>query len=110
MEVASNERRRYPRVQAPIVYSPMGLLHHRRATRDVSQGGFRAYADDVLHAGERLEVELWLPDRTSVRCWVRVQWVQRLVDASEARYDVGFQFIDIADADVQRLATVLRRE
>ena len=46
----ARERRRYPRVQADVVFRPAGadLFHHNRITRDVSLGGIRVYSQASL--------------------------------------------------------------
>lgn len=105
------ERRRYPRIAAPVVFAPMGLaaFHHRRASTDISEGGMRLWSDERLAAGQRLELELLMPDDTPLQCWVMVVWVDEMASGSEARFDVGAQFLDLAEADRQRLASVLTR-
>ena len=52
-------RRRYPRVAAPVFYRPAGptLLHHRRSTVDVGLGGMRVYSDEEMAVGARLELD-----------------------------------------------------
>ena len=110
--IGAAERRRYPRLAAPVIYRPAGLrlFHHRRSTAgDIGAGGMRVYSDEGLHLGERLELELLLPDHRWIRVWVRVVWVTP-ADGVEANYELGLQFTDIADQDRQRLASVLADE
>jgi c-di-GMP-binding flagellar brake protein YcgR len=106
---SSANRRRYPRVAAPVFYRPAGpeFLHHRRATQDVGLGGMRAYSDEHISVGTRLEIELLLDETTSVRCWARIVWIESLPSGSGAAYDVGLEFTDIADADRKLLAAAL---
>ena len=106
-----SERRRYPRVEAEILYRPAGLeiFHHRRNTKDVSLDGMRVYSDRPFSPGTRLDLEVFLPDGGVVRCWAEVVWVTRLDDDSPAGFDVGMRFTDMNSADVQRLASVLSR-
>jgi c-di-GMP-binding flagellar brake protein YcgR len=107
---SSANRRRYPRVAAPVFYRPAGpeFLHHRRATQDVGLGGMRVYSDEHISVGTRLEIELLLDENTSARCWVRSVWIESLPRGSGAAYDVGLEFIDIAEEDRKLLAAVLR--
>src|ERR1700738_1047239 len=106
---ASRERRRYPRVGAPVFYRPAGLgfLHHRYNTRDISLGGMRVLSDEAVPVGRRLELDVLLPDESVVRCWATVIWADEL--NAEAKYEIGFRFTDMAEPDIQRLASVLVR-
>lgn len=104
-----SDRRRYPRIQADVTCRPAGaaLFHHKRNTRDISLGGMRVFADEDFSVGSRLDLDVYLPDGTSVRCWAEVVWRVELGPKGPARYDVGLKFRDLAPQDVQRLATVL---
>ena len=106
---AGRERRRYPRVGAPVFYRPAGLgfLHHRYNTRDISLGGMRVLSDEAVPVGRRLELDVLLPDESVVRCWATVIWADEL--NAEAKYEIGFRFTDMAEPDIQRLASVLLR-
>jgi c-di-GMP-binding flagellar brake protein YcgR len=103
-------RRRYPRIAAPVFYRPAepSLLHHRRAAVDVSLGGIRTYADDELAVGTRLEIELVLDDDVTARCWARIAWVEKLDDGAGAAYDIGLEFIDMSEKDRELLSKALR--
>jgi hypothetical protein len=63
MPTAPDDRRRYRRVQAPILVRPAGLRSWVAARRvnDISLGGIRTYADELVPIGRRLE------DRKSTR-------------------------------------------
>lgn len=103
------DRRRYPRIHADVLCRPAGtaMFHHKRNTRDVSLGGMRVFADEDFSVGSRLDLEVFLPDNTSVRCWADVVWRAELGEGSPARFDVGLRFRDMAEPDIQRLAAVL---
>jgi hypothetical protein len=85
-------------------------LFGRRRVNDVSLGGMRIFADEPPAAGDRLELELFLPDESEVTCRVEVVWVEPLSEGAPARYDVGVKFVGIDDADRQRLSVVLERD
>jgi c-di-GMP-binding flagellar brake protein YcgR len=108
-QAEGRERRRYPRVGAPVFYRPAGLdfLHHRYNTRDISLGGMRVLSDEAVAVGSRLELDVLLPDESVVRCWATVIWADEL--NAEAKYEIGFRFTDMAEPDIQRLASVLVR-
>jgi hypothetical protein len=67
----------------------------------------RVFADDDFSVGSRLDLDVYLPDGTSVRCWAQVVWRVDLGPSAPARFDVGLKFLDMAAPDIQRLATVL---
>ncbi|TMB32720.1 MAG: hypothetical protein E6J58_22640 [Deltaproteobacteria bacterium] len=108
---AMDDRRKFHRVNAPVFCRPVGQpLFSRRKAVDVSLGGLRVYADDPPMSGDRLELELFLPDQSEVMCTVEVVWVEALPEGSPARYDVGVKFVTISPVDRERLSTVLQSE
>lgn len=104
------DRRQYLRLQAPVFCRPVGrpFFARRRAT-DISLGGVRVYADEAPDAGDRLELELFLPDETALECTVEVVWVEPLPEGSPARFDVGARFVKLDEKDRVRLAAVLQQ-
>lgn len=105
------DRRQFPRVNAPVFCRPTGTpFFGRRKAIDVSLGGLRIYADDPPETGDRLELELFLPDESEVVCTVEVVWVEDLPEGSPARYDVGAKFVNIDAKDRQRLQSVLKTD
>jgi c-di-GMP-binding flagellar brake protein YcgR len=107
----AGDRRRMPRLAAPVIYRQSGsdLFHHQRSSVDVSAGGMRALSDEPLRPGDQLELDLLPPGDSQIRMWARVAWIERLPDGADASYEVGLQFTDIADEDRQRLASLLVR-
>jgi c-di-GMP-binding flagellar brake protein YcgR len=103
------ERRRFKRVQAPVLSRPLGaaLVEDRRAVGDISTGGVRVYTDDEHTQGEHLELELFLPDGNTVTLDTLIVWIDALPDAKPAKYEVGLRFVDIATADLERIQKVL---
>jgi len=85
----------------------MGAFHHKRNARDISLGGMRVYSDEEFSVGARLDLDVMLPDGDPVRCWAQVVWRLELPADGPARYDVGLKFFDMAEPDLQRLASVL---
>lgn len=83
------------------------MFHHKRNTRDISLGGARVFSDETFPVGSRLDLDVLLPDETSVRCWAEVVWLVELDGGAPAKFDVGLKFTDMAPNDVQRLAAVL---
>lgn len=103
-----DDRRQFPRVNAPVFCRPVGKpFFRRRKAADVSEGGMRLYADDAPSVGDRLELELFLPDQSELVCRVEVVWVEKLPDGAPAQYDVGAKFVEISAGDRSRLASAL---
>ena len=104
------DRRQYRRVQAPVYCRPMGKpLFGREKTKaiDISAGGLRIYTDDEMKRGDRLELELFLPDGSSIVTAVEIVWVDHLDSNAPARYDMGLKFIDPESGALEKLAGVL---
>jgi PilZ domain-containing protein len=106
---ANADRRRYPRMAAPVYYRPAGpaFLHHRRSTINVGLGGMRVYSDEEMTVGERVELELLLSEATAARCWARVAWIEKLEPSDGAKFDIGLEFTDMADDDRRLLTSAL---
>lgn len=90
-----DERRRFPRLNAPVYFRPAHRRLPRRQVVDVGLGGMRVYSDEIIAVGSRLEVELFLPDASSVTCLTEVVWVRPLPADAPARFDIGLSFLDI---------------
>ena len=102
------ERRRYPRLQAPVLYrsAPFaGAVPHR--VIDLSMGGARVYSDLRRRPGERLEVELFPPEGDSVVVRATVVWVQAMAPGGPALYDIGLKFTNATEDAASRLRAVL---
>jgi c-di-GMP-binding flagellar brake protein YcgR len=111
-ELSSAERRRYPRVTLPVYYRPARLRagHPAKPLLNIGLGGVRVYSDEILHLGERLEIELFFADNTTLTCTVKVVWVNALNKTEMAHYDVGLEFIDIETDGLRKLTHVLKSE
>ena len=104
------DRRRYRRVQAPVFCRPMGIsLFGKRQPIDISQGGMRIYADEEMAVGSRLELELFLPDETTVVCEAEIVWIEPLPEGAPARFDMGLKYLHPEGARLERLAAVLEK-
>jgi hypothetical protein len=104
------ERRRYRRVQAPILVRPAGLLAQvaARKVNDISLGGIRTYSDEAISKGRRLEIELLFRDGASSTVLVEVAWVETLGAGAPAKFEMGLRLVDARPADLERLASALQ--
>jgi uncharacterized protein (TIGR02266 family) len=107
------ERRKradYPRLEAPVYWRPLGLRFFRRKEKSIGDlGGVRVYVNEKLKEGARLEIEVFLPDATSVVCKVEVAWVESLPERAPARFEAGLRFTTLAAGDRKRLSAVLEQ-
>ena len=104
------DKRRFPRVKAPVLYRPIKVLGPRRRILDISPGGVRIYSDEQLREEDQLELELFLPNGQTIIATARVVWIKRLPPDEDARFDVGLEFTSLPDNATQELKYVLDTE
>ena len=102
------ERRRFPRVMAPIFYRTPRIFSPKRRITNISSGGVRIYSDEQLKPGKRLEIEFFLPNGISIVAIARVVWIEELPAGAEARYDVGLEFLDLPPETIKELGGILK--
>jgi hypothetical protein len=95
-------------VSAQVFCRPVGRpLFAKQQATDVSLGGVRLYADEAPAIGDRLELELFLPDSSQVTCVVEVVWLEPLPEGAPAKFDVGVKYVDISAKAKKQLEIVL---
>lgn len=100
------DRRKYRRVQAPILVRPAGKVASGKVLRQVGnigQGGLRAFSDDDQPVGTRVEIELFFRGGDPAYVVAEVAWVQPLPAGAPARFDVGLRFLQIRSEDLARI-------
>ena len=114
MADVQTERRKFKRLNAPMYCRPLArAISSSKETpkldvQDISLGGVRVYTDDKHVPGDRLELELWLPDGASITLDTMVVWVDPIESQNPARFEVGLKFVDVAATDLERLEAVLK--
>jgi hypothetical protein len=113
----TNDRRRYPRLNAPLYARPARLRklgeQQEQQVLDASLGGVRIYSDEKYTENDPLELDLFLRDGTSVQCMARVAWtkdLRKLASKPVARFEVGLAFIDVQPDALELLKTVLAKD
>lgn len=108
-DLSVDERRRYPRVTMPVYCRPARLRagHPPQQLLDIGLGGVRVYSDEQLVLDERLEIELFFADNTSMSFTVKVVWINVLSEDNPAHYEVGLEFIEIESHELRRLKSLL---
>lgn len=96
---SNSERRRFQRVKAPIYCRPARRRLGRRKVVDVGLGGLRVYSDEPFKIGERMEIDLFMPDGDGdyITCLTEVVWIQAIEGGNPAAFDVGLQYLDVPE-------------
>ena len=102
-----HDRRRYPRVKAPVLCRPAVSAAPARPVVNIGLGGVRVYSDHQFEIGQRLEVGLYLPNYTILTFTVRIVWIHLLPEDAACRYDIGLEFLEVPPNTLQLLADVL---
>jgi len=76
-------------------------------TRDVSAGGMRLLSERALGKGDRLPLEVLLPDGTWLAVTTKIAWSVKLDVGSTAEYEVGLRFLELTEDDLERLRPLL---
>ncbi len=104
------ERRRFPRVMAPVLCRVPRILTAKKRVTDLSLGGVRIYSDEHIEVGERLELQFLLPDGSKAEAIAKVVWIKEMPPGSAAAYDVGLEFLDMTGAAREKLRAILLTE
>ncbi|TMD06756.1 MAG: PilZ domain-containing protein [Chloroflexi bacterium] len=103
--VEQRNRRLTNRVRAPVEFRPPQAPRFEMVI-DISPGGIRVIARDCMEAGERLPLELRLPDGVVIEIWAEVAWSDPDAISSGPGCETGLRFTDIPDHSRWRLARI----
>jgi hypothetical protein len=92
----------------PVSYRTPKIRTAKRRVSNLSLGGVRIYSDERLNVGERLELEFFLPDGQSVEAIGKVVWMREMPPDAEAVFDIGMEFMELGEAAIKKLKTVLK--
>jgi len=104
------ERRRFPRIKAPVFYRTPRMFTHKRRVSNISPAGVRIYSDERLEEGKQLELEFFLPSGRSVKAIANVMWIKELPPEAEGRFDIGLEFIYPPPIEDSEFKSVLAKE
>jgi len=107
---SNKERRRFPRIAAPVYYRVAKSENLRQRVSDISVGGVRIYSDERYEIGQRLELELFFPNDVSGKGIARVVWIKALPPGAGPAYDVGLEFLELPDETIKRLLAALKEK
>lgn len=107
---AAQEKRRHPRVDAPIYCMPKGPFCPGPVV-DISLGGARVYCDDEKEVGDELKLEMLFPDKHIHSCDVTVVWVKNAVSEKgpvDAHYEMGLKFNEVPDTTISAMKRCIK--
>jgi len=93
---------------APVLFRGKRIFNEKRKVSNISLGGIRVFSDEWLNVGERLELEFFLPDGSTVDAAAKVVWIKEMPPGSEAVYDVGLEFVELGESAREKLKSVLK--
>ena len=105
--VRESERRKFRRIHGPVYTRPAPIRTTLLRVANISLGGVRVYSDVKHRVGKKLEIELFLPDDTSVSCLVEVAWISAPPDDVPAKYEIGVHFMEIPHGGLGKLQSIL---
>ena len=104
------ERRRFPRVEADILYRSPRLTPRRRPIYHISVGGVRISCDEELAVNTQLEMEFFLPNGYALAAIARVVWSRKHSEGPGPPYEAGLQFMHLNPDAAQELAKFLEKK
>ena len=109
----SEERRKFVRlnINVEINFTVITRPPHKQLTiptksKNIGAGGICLISEQELRTGELLKLEIRLPeDQPVVHAVGRVVWIKTFSVATEKsmRFDMGIEFLEIAQEDRQRI-------
>ncbi len=101
------ERRRFPRVEADVLYRSPRLAPRKRPIHNISLGGVRISCDEELLVSTELEMEFFLPNGYALAAIARVVWIRRHPEGSDPPYEAGLEFMHLNPDAAQELEKFL---
>ncbi len=97
------DRGSFHRLQAAVYFRPLGILSRTGSQVDPNAGGIRVYSDEKHKRGDRIRMEIVLPDRTWLTLTGEILWIEALASDAPARFDVGVGLVEPPPDALSRL-------
>lgn len=104
------ERRRFPRLNVPVLFRAAKSEEEPSPTYNLGLGGVRIYSNRYVKKGKQMEIELCFPDGNSIVATVRVVWIKVLPEGSDAAFDAGLEFINLPASAADKIKGVLETD
>ncbi len=107
------ERRQNPRINTTMSIQYKGIRQASDSVmgaiaRDISSGGIRVLLNEFVSVFTRLVVEVAIPSNPKlIRVISKVAWIQKRPHGEQ--YEVGMQFLDMAEEDRRDIAEFVER-
>ena len=108
-----DERRKFARLSADVevvwkkrIQPPGSAFETKNTTRNISAGGICLIVYEKVNENDILELEIRLPTGNAIRALGKAVWVSEYEIVGEATgnsYDIGVEFIDIADDEREEI-------
>ena len=102
-----DDRRRFRRVKTPILYQSTHFSLQRERIIDIGLGGIRTFTDIKYKVGKKLDIELLLPDKSGIKCTVKVVWIDTLPEGSHSLYEIGLEFLKLTEYKLELLKSII---
>jgi len=105
-------RRRYPRILAPIHCCQAGAEFFAQPLEpiDIGLGGLRIQSHEEYRVGAFLPLDISFARIAATRFTGEIMWIKALRQGGQGRFDVGLAFVGLTQGALKVLLTVLASE
>jgi hypothetical protein len=109
---SESNRRRYPRILAPIHCRQAGVEFFAQHLEpiDIGLGGLRIQSHEEYRVGALLPLDIAFARIAPVTFNAEIMWTEALRAGEKGRFDVGLAFVDLTQRALKVLLTVLASE
>ena len=104
------DRRKFPRVEADVLYRAPRLAPRKRPIHNISLGGVCFSCDEELAQNTQLEIEFYLPNGYALVAIARIVWTRKRPEGSEPPYEAGLQFLHLNPDAAKELEKFLEEQ
>ncbi|MHC4122168.1 MAG: PilZ domain-containing protein [Planctomycetota bacterium] len=101
------DRRRFPRINAPVIFRYKSPLSGPVVTTNISRAGLRMYCDEPLEIGKEITLDVLLDENRTISFNGRIVWRKKLESGAYANYDIGIEFLNITKRHQELLTDYL---
>ena len=106
---SEHDRRRYPRLKAPVQIRVEKMFGPRGRIFNISLGGVRVFSDELYKKGQNLKLKIYLPRDETLEAVARVAWIEERPPDFDCFYDLGIEFLSLPSNSSHKLQSVLSK-